>query len=320
MNQQHPTGSCFPNGRKRNGFSLIELLIVIGIIAVLGGVMLTQFSGSTDSAMAASCMNNMRTICNAMLADASKRSCYPAAGSYQHYKQNSAEKEWFQGWIGHSEGEVDVSCYRSDSKGEAQHYAITNGSIWRAVGGRQGAYVCPAHTKYCKNGKHPEPSWSYAMNSYFGWDLAVCADESSGRRSFGSGLLTFRYTSSPTSRKRSPEKVLMLAEIPFVETGAQRPTWSTAASDENDAILKYAPGSGEHQKANRAGDGAGECIGFNHRAGKSYSAHVAFADGHCAKLMMPDDMSEGDMRDLTTWLCTGREYTFNGSSYSEVNE
>ena len=117
----------------KKGFSLVELLIVIGIIAVLGGVMLTQFSGSTDSALAASCMNNMRTLCNAVLADASMRSYYPSAGPYQYYKENSTEKDWFQGWIGHSRGEATVSCYYSDD-GEQQHYAITNGTIWRTIG------------------------------------------------------------------------------------------------------------------------------------------------------------------------------------------
>ena len=48
--------------KDKKGFTLLELLIVIGIIAVLGGVMLAQFSGSTDSALAATCMNNMRTL------------------------------------------------------------------------------------------------------------------------------------------------------------------------------------------------------------------------------------------------------------------
>lgn len=319
MNQQYPTEPCFPHGRTRRGFSLVELLIVIGIIAVLGGVMLTQFSGSTDSALAASCMNNMRTLCNAVLADASMRSYYPSAGPYQYYKVNSSEKEWFQGWIGHAKGETTVSCYYSD-KGEQQHYAITNGSIWRATGGQRGAYVCPAHTKYCKNGKHPSPAWSYVMNSYFGWDISVAAGESEGRRSYGDGLFTFRYNSSPTSRKRAPEKVLLFAEIPFVENGVQQPEWSTSASDANDMILKYAASDGENQRMNKADSGAGEAIGFNHKSGKNYSAHVAFADGHCVKLMLPDSANEDNLKELTSWLCKGMEYTFNGSVYSKVSE
>lgn len=319
MNQQYPTEPCFPHGRNRRGFSLVELLIVIGIIAVLGGVMLTQFSGSTDSALAASCMNNMRTLCNAVLADASMRSYYPSAGPYQYYKENSTEKEWFQGWIGHSRGGATVSCYYSDD-GEQQHYAITNGTIWRAIGGQRGAYVCPAHTKYCKSGKHPSPAWSYAMNSYFGWDLSTSADETTGRRGYGGGLLNFSYNSAPTSRKRAPEKVLLFAEIPFVDNGVQRPEWSTSASEENDMILKYEPDAGANEKANRAGSGVGEAIGFNHKSGKNYSAHVAFADGHCVKLMLPDDAREDNLKELTTWLCTGRDYTFNGSVYSKVSE
>ncbi len=313
--------------KRKDGFSLIELLIVIGIIAVLGGVMLAQFSGSTDSALAATCMNNMRTLCNAVMADGAKEAHYPSAGPYQYFRQDdneggdSSSKPWRQGWIGFTKGNQKVSCYHDGSDdGESQHYAITNGSIWRTISGQQSAYVCPAHTKYCKQKKKPMPSWSYAMNSYFGWDYGIAADIESGRRSFGDGYVTFRYSSKPTSRQRPLEKVLLFAEIPYVENGVQTPEWSTAAGKENDAILQYPAAGEEKAKANKASDGDGEIIGFNHKTGKFYSAHVAFADGHCAKLMLPAGATEDNIKDLTTWLCTGVEYTFNGGKYEKVSE
>ena len=133
--------------KNKQGFSLLELLIVIGIIAILGGIMLTQFSGSTDSALAATCMNNMRTICNAVMADAAKETRYPSAGPYQYLDEDGKRKYWQQGWVGFSKGDQKVSCYHDGSDdGEAQHYAITNGTIWRTISGQQGAYICPAHT------------------------------------------------------------------------------------------------------------------------------------------------------------------------------
>ncbi len=307
--------------KDKKGFSLLELLIVIGIIAILGGIMLTQFSGSTDSALAATCMNNMRTLCNAVMADGSRESRYPSAGPYQYILDDGNEKRWQQGWVGFSKGDTKVSCYHDgNDDGEAQHYAITNGTIWRTMSGQQGAYICPAHTKYCKQKKKPMPSWSYVMNSYFGWDYGVAADIESGRRSFGDGYVTFRYSSKPTSRKRPLEKVLLFAEIPYVENGVQHPEWSTAAGKENDAILQYPPASDESKRANKTSDGADEIIGFNHKSGKNYSAHVAFADGHCVKLLLPVDASEDNLKELTTWLCTGVEYTFNGGKYEKVSE
>lgn len=311
--------------KDKQGFTLLELLIVIGIIAVLGGVMLAQFSGSTDSALSATCLNNMRTLCNAVMADGSRESRYPSAGPYRYFKEGQDEKEekpWRQGWIGFAEGGQKVSCYHDiGDKGEAQHHAITNGSIWRTMSGQLGAYVCPAHTKYCKQKKYPMPSWSYAMNSYFGWDNgSVAADVEIGRRSYGNGYVSFNYSSAPKSRKRPLEKVLLFAEIPYVENGVQKPECSSAAGKENDAILQYPPASDENKKANKASDGAGEIIGFNHKSGKFYCAHVAFADGHCVKLLLPDRAAEDNLKELTTWLCTGVEYTFNGAKYEKVSE
>jgi len=307
--------------KQKNGFTLLEMLIVIGIIAVLGGVMLAQFSSSTDSALAASCMNNMRTLCNAVMADATKEEHYPSAGSYQYYEEDSSVKSWWQGWIGYNKGNNPVSCYQKDGdNGVDQYYAITNGSIWHAISGQSSAYLCPAHTKYCKQRKKPTPSWSYAMNSYFGWNVRTAADICSGRREYGKGSFRFRYNSNPTTRKRALEKVLLFAEIPYVENGVQSPEWSSAAGKENDAILQYSPGGDEDSKANRAGEGAGEIIGFNHKSGNDYSAHVAFADGHCAKIVMPRGATEDNLKDLTTWLCTGLDYTLDKGKYEKVNE
>ena len=312
--------------KDQKGFTLLELLIVIGIIAILGGIMLAQFSGSTDSALAATCMNNMRTLCNAVMADGSKEAYYPSAGPYKYLDSEGKDSNlWRQGWIGSASanGNTPASCYHgSDDKGEAQHHAITNGSIWRTIGGQQSAYVCPAHTKYCKqNGKKTKgvvPSWSYAMNSYFGWECAVSADVESGRRSFGSGYVPFRYSSG--TRNRPLEKVLLFAEIPYAENKVQHPEWSTSPEKENDAILQYPPASDEKKKANKASDGTGELIGFNHKSGNNYSAHVAFADGHCVKFVLPEGATENNIKDLTTWLCTGVEYTLNHGQYQKVSE
>lgn len=312
--------------KRKNGFSLIEMLVVIGIIAVLAGVMMTQFRGSSDSALAAVCLNNMRTLCNAVMANGSKESYYPSAGPYQYLEENVSNKEWWQGWIGNGKGNQKVSCYHdAKNDGMTQYYALTNGTIWRAVGGNREAYLCPAHTKYCKQ-YVPKvvPSWSYAMNSYFGWDLVVAPDITGGRREFGGGSLPFRYSSKPTTRNRPVERVLLFAEIPYATIqGLQDPEWNTSASEDNDMILQYPPGeqqNGTSTRANRAKSGGSEIIGFNHRSGNDYSAHVAFADGHCAKIALPRSASKEELKDLTSWLCTGAEYTFNGTKYEKVSE
>jgi prepilin-type N-terminal cleavage/methylation domain-containing protein/prepilin-type processing-associated H-X9-DG protein len=303
----------------KKGFTLIEMLVVIGIIAVLGGVMLSQFSGSTESAMAAKCLNNMRSLCNAVQADASKESYYPSAGPYTYYDLDTGDTHWQQGWIGTADGNEMVSLYHAPGdKAEQQHYAITNGTVWRSLKGSRTMYVCPSHEKFCRNAKKPIPAWSYVMNSYFGWDRGRVADRYAGKRGFGGGYLTFRYTASPASRKRPIEKVLLFAEVPCMENGSQTPDWSTGAESANDMILQYEPESDESDKYNKSGEGEFEAIGFNHKSGRNYSAHVAFADGHCAKLMLPLGISDAELKKLTTWLCTGQDYTFNGSKYEKA--
>ena len=49
----------------KKGFSLVELLVVIGIIGILAGVLMGVFSGGSDSARAARCLSNMKNLANA---------------------------------------------------------------------------------------------------------------------------------------------------------------------------------------------------------------------------------------------------------------
>ncbi len=74
------------------------------------------------------------------------------------------------------------------------------------------------------------------------------------------------------------------------------------ADFKTDAIL-------EHDKEN---------IGFNHPLSKGrYCGHVAFADGHVEKIVMPQN--QGNIKELTKWLCSGVDVVYDGGTYSEAN-
>lgn len=63
--------------RARSGFTLVELLVVIVIIAMLAGLLLPAILGSRDAARATQCMNNCKEVGHAVLDYAMKKQRFP---------------------------------------------------------------------------------------------------------------------------------------------------------------------------------------------------------------------------------------------------
>lgn len=283
----------------KKAFTLVELLVVIGILGVLVGVLLASFGGSTESARAAQCLSNMRnlaTAANTMTVGTQ----YPLATTkvsmdIKTSKRTGVQKFYIKhrGWIDMYPGESGwndsmakagrvVTAYEKEFA--VANYVLTNGAVWAAIGRKEG-YVCPSH-KICSTDR--VPIWSYVMNNYFNNWI-----------SYGS--------------LKNAERVLLFAELPF-------------GSENGSSVLDCGLSSSRGQGAN--GEVAPcDVIGFNHMAAGKRCAHVAFADGHVEKLRSDikfkkgeQDSGQSEFRELTKWLCTGVDFTFNGQKYQKMDK
>ena len=308
----------------KKGFTLVELLVVIGIIAILAGVMLVSFGGTSESARAAKCLSNLRSLAQGANSIAMEGGIYPLAGSVQRPDVNGNKVCYYEvkGWIswlsnngdpfGHESGNAPSSpvscqmpCFDMDPSTEDAKFAITNGTMYKAVNKNTAVYTCPSHVlAFQRDHQGRSPLWSYVMNSFFGYDY------SQGSKGVGWGLHR-EYDRLPRA-----DRIVMFAEIPYInpETGAQM---EYGNDNMKDSVLNH--------KANVNGNeygtywkGTPESIGFNHRHGKKqYCGHVAFADGHVEKFI---HRKEGGLDDqqLTALLCEGKDVSYDGKTYEEI--
>lgn len=306
---------------KRKGFTLIELMVVIGILAVLIGILVKALGGTTDSARAAKCLSNMKSLAAAVQSRAAETGYYPYAGSIEYMNIDTSRGRGNakivynerRGWISWaSEGQ-----YPSQSKKGAPSiamctdderlglFAITNGALWRYVNGSKSVYVCPLHAK-----KNPHVRWSYLMNAYFGWNAAENYAYSSRHHGYKYGTLG------------GVDRILLFSEIPFQGAGEWFPDGNTS-STESDGVLQYRGCDKSPMVSGKNCRDGNEHIGANHKSGRNWYAHVVFADGHVEKIRATADngtpLQSDNLRDLTTWLCTGKSVTFDGKRYDKID-
>lgn len=308
----------------RRGFSLVELIIVIGIIAILSGVMIATFGGGTASARAARCLTNMKNLANACQTYGMASTYYPLAENFVYIKPNTSRSggeinvrmSYLEtpGWISaYSDGmfpatsygrPTSVSLYSSND--DEVKYALEHGVLFKYVSGNHETYVCPDHARHM--GPNVRVNWSYLMNAAFGWNKADRAKPNSdaGRTEYG----TLSHA----------DKILLFSEVPYMGFNSWQPSGEGSSTD-TDAVLQFSE-AGLDSKTAFSGGGSAEEIGVNHKGGKNYFAHVAFADGHTEKLRVPLNSDKkpntAGFAALTTWLCAGYDVSFDGKSYKRV--
>jgi prepilin-type N-terminal cleavage/methylation domain-containing protein len=123
---------CAPYRQSRrasSGFTLVELLVVIGIIALLISILLPALAAARSSAQLITCAANLRTLGQAMLLHATDRKGYfPLAGAID---------------VGGQEQIPDNPQYLSDTGNRYDYYA--NGAAQNSAAVIAGRLISAAH-------------------------------------------------------------------------------------------------------------------------------------------------------------------------------
>ena len=137
---------------RRKAFTLVELLVVVGIIAILIAILMPALSRARDQANRIKCMSNVRNIMQGIVMYTSaNKSCLPPPnwggnpfGTPGWLYDNSAWANWTM-----------------EADGPAWSY-LENGAIYRLIKERE-VFKCPLHLDRVSNGA-TEKFTSYLMN------------------------------------------------------------------------------------------------------------------------------------------------------------
>src|SRR5687768_3913934 len=128
---------------RRKGFTLVELLVVIGIIAVLIAILLPTLNRARDNALRIQCQSNLRNLMHAVIMYSAENK------NYMPYCNWAGTPPNHTGWL-----------YKDPLVADPAH--VETGSLWPYLKTRE-LYKCPSHTEL-RSGGPTEMMTSYLMN------------------------------------------------------------------------------------------------------------------------------------------------------------
>ena len=298
--------------KKTNGFTLVELLVVISIIGILAAALTTQVTKARSTGQSIRCKANLRNLAQAALSYGVDHEHLPYAGSYERswptmdngkYRISYHECPGWVAWTGPGRwasremqtGQMKKACYYGVTALES----VTNGTLYTYVGKDLSAYTCDVHKRVAKRAGLDTVLRSYVMNGYFGFD-----HKPDPRPTNMPDWREIRLDA--LSARGSAGNLLLFAELPAFKGVAHVETVSKDQYKAGaDGVLETDIGNDNSGKKKYATQT--EVLGFNHQVAKRYVAHVAFADGHVDVMIEPKGTSDTDLKELARQLCVGEE-------------
>lgn len=265
----------------RRGFTLVELLVVIGIIAVLISILLPSLTVARQTATTVQCASNMRQIAMGWMlyADANRGSVVPArppkmpAAAENLYDIGNGEV-WRPRWYTLMGSASGMLCFTSPSplQADENRQLITNP-----------LFICPV-----------EPEWTSSRHTTYGYNHQFLGN---ARNKTGTPSGTINPISFPVKISRvSGSQTVMFADA--MGTAAGKPRDLRAAHNNNGDIINiYALGNHAFTlDPPRLTPNSDRCDD-NYRQDENRSApdprhrgkaNVAFCDGHVETMTLEE--------------------------------
>jgi prepilin-type N-terminal cleavage/methylation domain-containing protein/prepilin-type processing-associated H-X9-DG protein len=246
------------NRRSNSGFTLVELLVVIGIIAVLIAILLPAMNKARKQARTTACLSNLRQFGNSFV-----MYTLDHKGKYSPYFSGGGGTSFAWQWMWQMKRYGSNDSCRLCPEASTSNPNITSGDQWG------GAFMCWGPS----GGQIKEPvtgkgsTGSYGINGYIYRLGSTHGDDAGLRSHIPSGLTDAVFWDLPIKRS---------AEVPFAGDCIWENCWPNP-NDTPEQNLFYHPYNPPGGMMNRF------CIA---RHGKA--VNIAFVDGHVATVPLKD--------------------------------